>query len=129
MGGWWFAVAGVAANRLLDRFNTPSWVDAGTLILLLAAAATWPLIHALQLSGAAAFILASAFGDSTPFTIDSEVRPGDIRSFSSFSEAVAEIHDARVFGGMDWRTACRVGSAIGREVAVYVFVSYDARAG
>jgi hypothetical protein len=49
------------------------------------------------LSGSAAFILASLFGDDTAFTIDSEVRPGT-RSFPSFSAAVAEILDARVFG-------------------------------
>ena len=69
-------------------------------------------------SGAAALILASVFGDNTPFTIDSDVRPG-VRSFASFSAALAEIHDARVFGGIHWRTACRVGSAVGEAVARY----------
>jgi membrane-associated phospholipid phosphatase len=70
-------------------------------------------------SGAAAFILASAFGDATPFTIDSDARAG-VRAFSSFSSALAEIHDARVFGGIHWRTACRMGSALGEAVAAYV---------
>jgi hypothetical protein len=70
-------------------------------------------------SGAAVFVLASAFGDHTAFTIDSEMRPG-IRSFPSFSAALAEIHDARVFGGIHWRTACRIGSAVGQAVAAYV---------
>ena len=71
------------------------------------------------LSGAAAAILGGAFGDSTPFTIDSDVRPGT-RAFPSFSAALAEIHDARVFAGIHWRTACRVGSAIGAAMADYV---------
>lgn len=71
------------------------------------------------LSGAAAFILASAFGDHTSFDVGSDVRTG-IRAFSSFSDALAEIHDARVFGGIHWRTACLVGSAIGHSVAAYV---------
>ena len=44
------------------------------------------------LSGAAAAILGGAFGDNTPFTIDSDVRPGT-RAFPSFSAALAEIHD------------------------------------
>jgi len=70
-------------------------------------------------SGAAAFILAAAFGDNTPFTIDSDTRPGT-RSFASFSAALEEIHDARVFGGIHWRTACKVGSKIGQAVAAYV---------
>jgi hypothetical protein len=70
-------------------------------------------------SGAATFILTSVFGDHTFFTVGSEVRPG-MRAFSSFSSALAEIHDARVFGGIHWRTACLVGSTIGQSVAAYV---------
>lgn len=50
-------------------------------------------------SGAAAFILAQEFGEDTPFSVDSDVRPGT-RPFSSFSAATSEIADARVFGGI-----------------------------
>ena len=71
------------------------------------------------MSGAAATILGATFGDDTPFDVGSEVRPG-VRAFSSFSSALSEIHDARVFGGIHWRTACRVGSAMGQAVAEYV---------
>jgi membrane-associated phospholipid phosphatase len=70
-------------------------------------------------SGSAAAILAAAFGDNTRFTIDSEVRSGT-RTFPSFSAALTEIHDARVFGGIHWRTACRIGSAMGEAVAASV---------
>jgi hypothetical protein len=70
-------------------------------------------------SGAAAFILAAAFGDNTPFTVTSDVRPGT-RAFPSFSDAVAEIADARVFGGIHFRTACARGNVLGRAVADYV---------
>jgi membrane-associated phospholipid phosphatase len=71
------------------------------------------------LSGSAVAILAAAFGDNTRFTVDSDVRSGT-RAFPSFSAALAEIHDARVFGGIHWRTACRIGSALGEAVAAYV---------
>jgi len=76
-------------------------------------------------SGAAAFILASVFGDHTSFDVGTESRHVDNSSFEkrpfpSFSAALAEIHDARVFGGIHWRTACLVGSAIGQSVAAYV---------
>jgi PAP2 superfamily len=70
-------------------------------------------------SGAAAFILESAFGDNTPFTVTSDVRP-DTRSFSSFSAATEEIADARVFGGIHYRNSCVQGNAVGRAVAGYV---------
>ena len=70
-------------------------------------------------SGAAAFTLAAAFGDDTAFTVTSEIRPGT-RSFTSFSAAVAEIADARVFGGIHYRTSCVRGNMLGRAVAQYV---------
>ena len=70
-------------------------------------------------SGAAAFILAAAFGENTAFTVTSEVRPGT-RSFSSFSEATSEIADARVFGGIHFRTSCVRGNLLGQAVADYV---------
>ena len=70
-------------------------------------------------SGAAAFTLAAVFGDDTTFTVTSEVRPGT-RSFTSFSDAVAEIADARVFGGIHFRTSCVRGNMLGRAVAQYV---------
>jgi membrane-associated phospholipid phosphatase len=70
-------------------------------------------------SAAAATILASYFGDSTPFSIDSEKLPGVLESFSSFSQAVLTVNDARVFGGIHFRNACLDGNVLGRAVAGY----------
>jgi PAP2 superfamily len=78
----------------------------------------YPSAHS-SMSGAAAFILAAAFGENTAFSVTSEVRPGT-RSFSSFSEATAEIVDARVFGGIHFRTSCVRANGLGRAVADYV---------
>ena len=77
----------------------------------------YPSAHS-SVSGAAAYVLESVFGDDTPFTVDSDVRPGT-RSFQSFSAAVAEIADARVFGGIHFRTSCVQGNTLGRAVADY----------
>ena len=70
-------------------------------------------------SGAAAFILAEEFGEDTAFSVDSDVRPGT-RTFSSFSAATSEIADARVFGGIHFRTSCVRGNTLGRTVADYI---------
>jgi membrane-associated phospholipid phosphatase len=70
-------------------------------------------------SGSAAFVLAAEFGDDTPFTVTSEIRPGT-RAFPSFSAAVAEVADARVFGGIHFRTACVRGNMLGQAAAGYV---------
>jgi hypothetical protein len=73
-----------------------------------------------SVSGSAAFILAAAFGENTAFSIDSETLPGKIRSFGSFTDAVAEIANARVFGGIHYRTSCVRANTLGRNVADYV---------
>ena len=78
----------------------------------------YPSAHA-SISGSAAFILASIFGDDTSFTVTSESRPGT-RSFTNFSGAVSEIADARVFGGIHFRTSCELGNTLGRNVANFV---------
>jgi hypothetical protein len=78
----------------------------------------FPSAHA-SISGSAAFILAATFGNNTSFTVTSESRPGT-RSFSSFSSAVSEIADARVFGGIHFRTSCDLGNTLGRNVANFV---------
>jgi PAP2 superfamily len=78
----------------------------------------YPSAHSTY-SGAAAFILAAAFGENAPFSLTSEIRPGT-RSYTSFSEAIGEIADARVFGGIHLRSSCARGNSLGRAVADYV---------
>jgi PAP2 superfamily len=79
----------------------------------------YPSAHA-SYSGSAAFVLAAMFGENTSFSVTSEIPPGTTRSFSSFSDAIAEIADARVFGGIHFRTSCDRGNTLGRAVADYV---------
>jgi hypothetical protein len=78
----------------------------------------YPSAHSTY-SGAAAFILAAAFGENTSFSLTSEIRPGT-RSYTNFSQAIAEIADARVFGGIHLRSSCASGNSLGRAVADYV---------
>ena len=70
-------------------------------------------------SGAAAAILAAEFGEDSSFTVTSDVRPGT-RSLASFADAIAEIANARVFGGIHYRTSCVRGNQLGQAVAEYV---------
>lgn len=67
-------------------------------------------------SGAAATILAHEFGERTHFTIDSDVLLGVTRSFRSFSAALDDVQDARIFAGIHFRTATAVGQALGAAV-------------
>ena len=73
-----------------------------------------------SLSGAAAAVLANQFGNATTFTVKSDVMPGVVRSFSSFSSALEEVKEARIFAGIHFRKACDDGQATGQAVATYV---------
>jgi hypothetical protein len=45
---------------------------------------------------------------------------GVVRSFPDFAAALAEINNARVYGGIHFRTACDDGQATGTAVANFV---------
>jgi hypothetical protein len=74
-------------------------------------------------SGAAVVILANEFGDRTRFTVTNDIMLGVTRSFRRFSDALAEVVNARVFAGIHFRTACEDGTILGKQVAQYVLDS------
>jgi PAP2 superfamily len=71
-------------------------------------------------SNAGASVLAHFYGNDTSFTATSFGLPGVEHSFASFSSAVAEVENARVWGGIHFRFACETGAAMGAAVAEYV---------
>ncbi len=75
----------------------------------------------LCLSNAAARALRAYFGtDELSFYMTSSFFPGEQRPFERLSDAVAEVMDARVWGGLHFRTGDEQGAVLGREVARYV---------
>ena len=79
----------------------------------------YPSAHSC-VSGAATRILSATFGEETSFTVVSDALPGTTRSFHSFTAALEEIKNARIYGGIHFRTACVDGQALGIAVADYV---------
>jgi hypothetical protein len=71
-------------------------------------------------TGAATRILSQTFGEETTFSVGSTAMSGVTRQFHSFSAALEEVENARVFGGIHFRTACIDGAALGMAVADYV---------
>jgi PAP2 superfamily len=68
-------------------------------------------------SGAIVGALQSFFGtDRIAFSAYSP-SSGTTRSFTSFSQALQEVIDSRVWGGIHWRTADVVGARIGKRIA------------
>ena len=111
----------VTAIRSLDDDGNastdpdPSWAP----FLTTSAHPEYPSGHS-NLAGAAATVLGALFGEDAEFDASSETMPGTLRSFVGFSGAIEEMANARVFGGMHFRTACVRGSALGSTVARYV---------
>ena len=90
----------------------PSWTP---YLVITPSHPEYPSGHS-TVSGAAVVVLGRFFGDKTSFSVDSETLPGVIRSFKRLSDALAEIHNARVWGGIHFRSACRDGSIMGQAV-------------
>jgi hypothetical protein len=79
----------------------------------------YPAGHAC-VSSAAAGVLEQHFGKNTHFSVDSDGLPGVIRSFRSFSAAVDEVKNARIFAGIHFRSSTDDGQTIGINVSRYV---------
>ncbi|HEV8567317.1 MAG TPA: vanadium-dependent haloperoxidase [Actinoplanes sp.] len=86
-----------------------------------------PAGHAC-LSGAAVYALRAFFGtDKVSFTASSNKCspvPCPPRNLDRFSQALKEIIDARVWGGIHFRTADVQGAALGKKVAHYLQAHY-----
>jgi hypothetical protein len=59
--------------------------------------------------------------DEVSFSIDSNVTGlvSPVRSYSRFSEALQEVIEARIYGGMHFRTSARIGALLGQQVSRY----------
>jgi len=111
----------VTAIRLADSDgnNDTAADQSWTPFLTTSAHPEYPSGHS-NLAGAAGRVLSALVGDDVAFDATSEVMPGSVRSFVGFEQAIEEMADARVFGGMHFRTACHRGSELGSTVASYV---------
>jgi len=93
----------------------PSW----TPLIVTPAFPEYPSAHSCA-SGASARILSKIFGEETSFKVVSNAMLGVSRQFQSFSAALEEVMNARVFGGIHFRTATVDGTALGIAVGDYV---------
>jgi hypothetical protein len=82
----------------------------------------YPAAHGC-FSGASTHTLRFFFGtDSFDFTLDSKIAglTNPTRSFGSFSQALDEVLDARVYGGMHYRNSTKKGAKIGKQVSKFL---------
>jgi hypothetical protein len=109
------AIEQAATDGNPETSPDPGW----TPLIVTPAFQEYPAGHP-GVSNAAASVLASFYGDGTVFTVTSAGLPGVVRSFTSFSTAIAQVEDARVWGGIHFRFACAAAARTGAAVADYV---------
>jgi PAP2 superfamily len=95
--------------------SDPAW----TPLLPTPAFQEYPSAHS-GVSSAAASVLASFYGDATSFTVTSAGLPGIQRDFTTFSSAIQQVEDARIYAGFHFRFSCADAAALGAQVAHYV---------
>jgi hypothetical protein len=95
--------------------SDPAW----TPLLPTPAFQEYPSAHS-GVGSAAATVLASAYGNDTSFTVTSAGLPGVRRNFTSFSAAVRQVEDARIYAGFHFCFSCTDGATLGTHVAQYV---------
>jgi PAP2 superfamily len=93
----------------------PTW----TPLLVTPVFQEYPSAHS-GVSSAFVSVLASFYGDDTSFTVTSAGLPGVERDFLSFSSAVQQVEDARIYAGFHFRFSCVDGATLGAQVADYV---------
>ncbi len=77
-------------------------------------------------AGAAARVLAGLLGDppGTAITLTSPTAPGVTETYETFEAMAAAVVDARVWGGIHWRTSCTVGREVGERIGRYAIGHY-----
>jgi hypothetical protein len=65
-------------------------------------------------------VLQRYFGNDTPIFVDSDAMPGVIRNFQTLEDAIEEVGNARVYGGIHYRSACKDGRVVGAQVGDFV---------
>jgi membrane-associated phospholipid phosphatase len=110
----------ITAIRLADTDGNPATDPdpAWTPLLTTPNHPEYPSGHS-SVSGAAAAVLSDYFGENSAFSIYSDAagEEGVVRSFSSFSTALEEIKNARVYGGIHFRSACNDAQTMGIAIA------------
>jgi hypothetical protein len=94
----------------------PNWEP----LLVTPAHPDYPSAHAVY-SGAAEAVLRAFFGsDEVNVSVTFPAAFGVTRTFKSFSQITDEVDNARVWGGIHFRSADRDGSEIGRKIGTIV---------
>jgi hypothetical protein len=79
----------------------------------------YPSAHGIA-TGAVMEVLARELGDENAFTLSSPGYPSFTWTFARFSDAAAQVKEARIWGGLHFRNSVNVGGQMGVTLGDYV---------
>jgi hypothetical protein len=79
----------------------------------------YPSAHS-AFSAAGVAVLQEKFGKNTDFRVRSDVLFGAVRSFKNFPAVLVELQNARIWGGIHYRSATTDGTTLGLAVGNYI---------
>ncbi|HEX2524237.1 MAG TPA: vanadium-dependent haloperoxidase [Terriglobia bacterium] len=83
----------------------------------------YPSAHS-AISGSGLRMMRNLLGDNHAFTLRSPAYPTFVYDYPSFSAAILGVQNARIWGGIHYRFATRVGAAGGVMVADHIFLNF-----
>ena len=104
-----------------DVVSDPTWTP-----LLTGSDPSYPGAHS-AMSAAAAIVLTGFFGAHDHITVTSDVFPGVVRTFDSYTAAATEAGLSRIYGGVHTRLDHVAGVQLGQHVARFVLTQARSR--
>jgi len=87
---------------------------------------SYPSAHGV-ISGAGAAVLSAFFGKKDQIRVTSDVLPGVVRTFTSYSDVATEAGLSRIYSGQHTRIDIEVGSELGHNVAQFVLPHFGVK--
>jgi membrane-associated phospholipid phosphatase len=111
----------VTAIRLANTDGNPATVGNPTWTPLAVTALdpSYPSAHGV-ISGSGAAVLSAFFGNQDQIRVTSDVLPGVVRTFASYTDIATEAGLSRIYAGQHTRIEIEVGSKLGHDVAQFV---------
>jgi len=111
----------ITAIRLANTDGNPATVGDPnwTPLAVTAADPSYPGAHS-TISATGATVLSAFFGNQDQISVTSDVLPGVVRTFASFSDVATEAGLSRIYAGQHTRLDHEAGLALGHAVAQFV---------
>jgi membrane-associated phospholipid phosphatase len=118
----------VTAIREADTDGNPATVgdQTWTPLAVTALDPSYPGAHS-TISAAGATVLSTFFGNQDQIRVTSDVLPGVVRTFASYSDVATEAGLSRIFAGQHTRLDHEAGFKLGQNVAQFVLPRFGSR--